>query len=169
MKRTFLIILLVHFGIICYAQIFKISGKVFDAQNNPVEFANIVLLSTSDSSFIAGTATDSLGNFELQVECGKYELRVLFVGYNPYKKQIDIINDIFLDNIILSNSIMLDEVIVTATRPRMKVNSAGIEVNVENSMLAKGNTMESLLMQMPSVWIGLDGNTIQASLLAVFQ
>lgn len=42
--------------VITHAQ--TLSGKLIDAEQRPVSFANIVLLSLPDSAFVAGTISD---------------------------------------------------------------------------------------------------------------
>ena len=50
----------------------KISGKVIDKdQNTPLESAVIQIFSVKDSSLVAGTATDSKGEFSLEVTGGR--------------------------------------------------------------------------------------------------
>ena len=43
-----------------------ITGSITDRQGLPVEFANIVLLSVPDSSFLQGTVSDESGSFRIQ-------------------------------------------------------------------------------------------------------
>ena len=42
-----------------------ITGSITDRQGLPVEFANIVLLSVPDSSFLQGTVSDESGSFRI--------------------------------------------------------------------------------------------------------
>ena len=56
MRKLILLLGLVLQVIIINAQ--RISGSLVDEKGNPVSFANVVLLSSKDSSFIQGTITD---------------------------------------------------------------------------------------------------------------
>src|SRR6478735_8438574 len=60
-----------------------VSGTIVDkVSKKPVEFANVELLNTTDSSAVKGTVTDNKGKFSLdQVKTGKYLLRYSFIGY----------------------------------------------------------------------------------------
>ena len=43
----------------------NVCGKLIDEKNQPLMFANIVLLSLSDSTFISGTISNENGKFTL--------------------------------------------------------------------------------------------------------
>ena len=47
------------------AQDVIISGRLVDDQQQPVEYANVVLLSLPDSAFVAGAVSDEQGAFRL--------------------------------------------------------------------------------------------------------
>ncbi len=60
-----------------------ISGKIFDFNDRvPVEYANIILFNSKDSSLVTGTVTDKSGSFKLSsIPEGKYYLNIQFIGY----------------------------------------------------------------------------------------
>ncbi|GHT19508.1 hypothetical protein FACS189429_7250 [Bacteroidia bacterium] len=124
-------------------------GKITDAADTPIAFANVVLLQTTDSAFVAGNVTDSLGNFSFNVKKDKYLLRVSFVGFLPHSQIAENQN---IGTIILENdTATLQEIVVTATRPIIKMEGRGISVDVQNSRLkAMGNAAE-VLGQIPMV------------------
>lgn len=62
MKKRFVLLFFLPF-IISSAYSQMITGKVIDETNQPVAFANIILLSLPDSIFIQGTITDEQGIF----------------------------------------------------------------------------------------------------------
>lgn len=51
------------------------------SDSHPIEFANVLLRRTADSTLVTGSVTDSLGHFRLQAARGKYLLEVRSVGY----------------------------------------------------------------------------------------
>ena len=67
------------------AQSYKISGFVFDAQNNkPLAGVNV-----SISGYPIGCSTDSEGFFTLDLPAeGRVTVNVSYVGYNPAKKSL---------------------------------------------------------------------------------
>ena len=80
MRKLILLLGLVLQVIIINAQ--RISGSLVDEKGNPVSFANVVLLSSKDSSFIQGTITDEQGLFSFDnAENNEKILQVSYIGY----------------------------------------------------------------------------------------
>ena len=59
----------------------SISGRVTDEQAQPMPFANVVLLSCSDSAYIAGAVTKDDGSFSIATDKQDGLLKVSSVGY----------------------------------------------------------------------------------------
>lgn len=62
----------------------RIKGKVLDEKDEPLEGASVYLNNTTK-----GTTTDNLGEFELLINQGVYDLIVSFMGYQTLQYQID--------------------------------------------------------------------------------
>jgi hypothetical protein len=148
MKKTIMII----FALIAVSQAYTqiiVSGKITDSANAPIEFTNIVLLQNADSAFVAGTATDSLGNFSLNVAENSYLLKASMLGYKPYFQNISAGN---IGTITLqADTMILGEVVVQGVRPIYKMESGGVSTDVQNSFLAKLGTAQDVLAQLPFV------------------
>ena len=70
----------------------SIRGKILTEEKQPIEFANIALLS-EDSTFIQGTCSRSDGSFELLPPApGNYLLQISSIGYKTLCPQLDIAN-----------------------------------------------------------------------------
>ena len=67
----------------------SLRGRVVDENNQPVEFATVVVLAP-DSTQRTGIATDSKGRFELSTVEGEAILTVQYVGYQPYYQPINL-------------------------------------------------------------------------------
>ena len=59
----------------------SISGRVIDEQAQPMPFANVVLVSSADSAFIAGAVTKDDGTFSINTDKQDGLLKVSSVGY----------------------------------------------------------------------------------------
>ena len=58
----------------------EITGKVVGENESPLDYVNVVLY--SDSIYITGTVTDSVGIFSVSTEAnGNLTARISFVGY----------------------------------------------------------------------------------------
>ena len=63
------------------AQAQSISGKLVDEQNQPLSYANVILLSLPDSTFVSGAITDEKGDFRLMKDEKGKLIRISSVGY----------------------------------------------------------------------------------------
>lgn len=100
-----------------------IKGRIFNQKNNePVPFANIIVLGTS-----IGSTSDFDGNFNFAgLEPGYVELKVSAIGFEPYvSAQVFVTNNksVNLDIGLSEMSVQLDEVIITANPFIRKVES----------------------------------------------
>ena len=59
-----------------------ISGKLVDEHNQPLPYANVVLLSLPDSTFVTGTVSTEDGTFSLSTTAEKQLVRISSIGYN---------------------------------------------------------------------------------------
>ena len=66
-----------------------VTGKVIDEQQQPVPYANIVLLSLPDSAFVAGSISNEEGAFSLNVKETKDVLRISSIGYATVYRPLD--------------------------------------------------------------------------------
>ncbi len=77
---------------VTFSQI-KVSGKLTTNAGQPIPFANVLLLSLSDTSLIKGTVSDEMGKYELnQLQTGKYFLKYSAIGSNLYFSNIRVRN-----------------------------------------------------------------------------
>ena len=58
-----------------------VRGKIVDADNQPLPYANVVLLSLPDSAFVTGTVSDEQGVFSLPAHEAGGLLRISSIGY----------------------------------------------------------------------------------------
>lgn len=110
---SILFVLLFFFCNASIAQTLK--GIVTDNQH-PLPYATIRLL-TTDSTFVQGTRTDSVGTFSLTAKhLGNYLLHVTSIGYNAKTLPVSLQQDTQLLPITLqANSVTLNEVTVEAS------------------------------------------------------
>ncbi|MGZ4047809.1 MAG: outer membrane beta-barrel protein, partial [Bacteroidia bacterium] len=110
-----------------------------------------------------GAVTDQNGNYCFDnIHKGEYILKVTAVGYNTFyskKIEFDSISLIDMPTFVLSpNRTSLKEVTVTAFKPTIEFKKGTIILNVENNLIAKGNTVLDLLKQIPGVHVDAQNN-----------
>lgn len=86
MMRQLLLFIFISLAFSLSAEQFKITGKVVDARDSlQCIGASVMVVGTN-----RGTATDSDGNFSIEVEKGEI-LKFSYVGY--YSKEVEVLND----------------------------------------------------------------------------
>ncbi len=132
----------------------KVIGRVIDEQGKPVEFANVALLSSADSTFINGGVTNQNGDFVIPCRPGRMLIRVTFVGYKTHYQQCTVGE---VGNIRLKkDAIVLQNVVVKGEIPQYKMVQGGMAVDVQHSILHDVGSAEDLLSMLPMVQ-GRDG------------
>lgn len=144
----------------------RIIGKITDKQSNAgIEYASVVLLRTSDSSLVAGAASESNGSFSIKsVPFGTYLLRVTFMGYGTYFHATPVTlssqqPQLNVGRIALSpTAAMLEAAEITAERSMVEYQLDKRVINIDKNIVAGGGTATDVLEQVPSVAIDNDGN-----------
>ncbi|PWV49015.1 outer membrane beta-barrel family protein [Chitinophaga sp. S165] len=141
----------------------KISGRVMQTGNKPVEFATITLLKAKDSSLVKGAIADLNGRYEFeQIKQGKYLIAAAYVGMSKaYSKPFEVkgTTPISMETLSLAaDAKNLKEVNVTAKKPFIEQRADKMIVNVENSIIGAGGTAMEVLEKSPGVSIDKDDN-----------
>ena len=143
----------------------KIVGKVIDASaKNPIEYTNIVLLRSSDSSQVSGTITNDKGKFSLSgVVTNQYILKVSFIGYESiFVNNIDINNStkvLDLEEIELHPiSYQIDGTTVIANKTPIEYHIDKKVINVSEQSTSISGTAVEVLENVPSVNVDIEGN-----------
>jgi hypothetical protein len=141
----------------------SVKGMVTDSTSKPVAFCAMVLLKASDSSQVKGNLSDSAGAFVFEkVKAGSYFIKFSVVGYNPGVSNIfsiDSLSQISLPVQVLGSSgVNLKEISVAEYKPVIEFKKGMVTMNVENDILARGNTVLDLLKRIPGVVIDAQNN-----------
>ncbi len=143
----------------------KISGYLIDAQTNQIiEYGNVVLFLTKDSSMVNGTISDKEGKFNIDnVPFGMYYIKASFIGYatkyidsiriNPKSLEVDL-GKILIDE----QSIELGNVLVTGQKEMIINNLDKKVINVEKDLTSTGGSAVDVVGNIPSITVDLDGN-----------
>ncbi|MDB5009504.1 MAG: hypothetical protein JWQ06_293, partial [Mucilaginibacter sp.] len=139
-----------------------IQGKVTTENNLAADLTSVILLSSADSSILKSTICNNLGLFKFTaIVPGNYLVLASKIGYNqalsgPYKVTGSSFSDI---SIKLIHSIpQLKEVSVTAQRSYIEVKPGKVVLNVQNSIIAEGNSVFDILRQAPGVHVDNQGD-----------
>jgi len=133
------------------SQEYKITGRVLDTDENPIVFANVLLLKTTDSTIVNGASTDDKGVFVFHsIAKGNYLLKASYIENISELKPIGVSSDFDAGVLVVQGAQELDEVLVIQQKPRLERKVDRIVFNVANTALSDGSLWD-LLKQTPSV------------------
>ncbi len=146
------------------AQEYAISGKVENAENEPVSFANIQLLSAVDTTLVNGSSSENNGNFTIEgVAKGSYLIKASYIENESELSPVEVNGDIVLQTIRLNNEAqVLSEVVVTYQKPKLERKVDRLVFNIENTALADSDIWD-VLKRTPSVIIVNNNLTVNGS------
>jgi len=156
-QKFILVILIVYYCSISisFSQSFKLVGKVLDENNKAIEFANAILLKT-DSIYINGAITDSLGFFTISTLSGNYMLQIKMIGRECINKSIILLKDENIGDIILGiNNINISGVTITSVKPLVKREIDRLVFDAGSVAIA-GNNVVDVLRNVPGLIVTND-------------
>jgi ferric enterobactin receptor len=143
----------------------SIAGSVVDSiSKKPIEYATITLTNAKTNKVVNGSATDSLGYFEItDVDSGLYFITFESIGYT--KK---IINNFHLKESHIPKNIgtislhknvnTLKDVTVTTQRKLVENKIDKLVYNAENDLTSVGGVATDVLKKVPQISVDPDGN-----------
>lgn len=167
--RYYLSVLLFTLCFTVFAQDFSISGKVVDANSNPIALANVVVLAEDGNAFLKGTSTDDNGFFKINdLLSATYFIKVSFIGFEEFTQVIILKGNLDFKTIQL-NEIPegLDEVTIIAKKPTITRKPDRLIFNIENTALTEGSTL-SVLKSTPGIIVSESGINIKSEEATVF-
>ena len=127
----------------------RYKGRIVDEKGEAAEYANIVLLSTADSSFIAGGVSNESGYFVIPCNVRHVIVRVSYVGYKT--RQWTAASSDLGTIRLQADRFTLHGVTVKTQRPQYRAAKGGMNIDVEHSVLSKMGTAIDVLGQLPRV------------------
>lgn len=144
----------------------QLKGFVKDTASHPLEFAVVCLVDAGDTAKNKCVFSGTDGTIAFSgVSAGRYFLKTSYTGYMLSRTDVFAVSAGTGDTIVLPDIVlkqdaakMLKEVSVTAQKPLIEKKIDRVVVNVENSVIAKGNTALEILQSAPGVAESKDGN-----------
>ena len=163
MKKTILFIL----ALFCCAQLsyaaITVKGRVYDSSTgHPMEYATVRASTLPDKTFVSGCITDPSGHFTMELEKGRYELEIQYMGFVTTHKTINLDGSkstVDVGKINLSpDSQLLNEVNVVAEKSTYEMTLDKHVFNVGKDVgNTAGNAIE-VLENIPAVSVDVEGN-----------
>ena len=176
MKRIILVLVLILTSVITFGQkntanfnrvnlSGAVTGKVIDSSTKKaVEYANVSIFSSKDSSIVTGTVTNENGIFIIKnLQPGQYYAKVSFIGYKT--KMINNINIASKDQgaqigmvSLAPSSIKLGTVVVKGKNDMIITNLDKQVINVDKDLQSAGGTALDVMQNIPALTVDIDGN-----------
>jgi len=141
-----------------------VSGVLLDENGKPMDYATVSLLKAQDSTIVKGTLSSESGSYIFDhINAGTYIIKASVVGYQKAASKVFTVTAgspvITVPAIkLLPASQSLNTVTVTATKPLIEHKVDRTVMNVENSVLAAGNSAMDILERAPGVSVDKDDN-----------
>ena len=126
----------------------KVTGRVVDADGQPLPYTNVVAMSLPDSAFVAGVMTGDDGKFTLDAKDEGRLLRFSSLGYKTVFADVKAnVGTVRLDALTQ----VLGEVVVKSDLPKTRLKGEGMVTSVGGTILEHAGTIERLLDRIPNV------------------
>lgn len=126
-----------------------VSGKLIDENSQPLPYANVVLLSLPDSTFVTGTISGEDGTFSLSTTAEKQLVRISSIGYNTLYRPTQPANMGVIQ--MTTDTQILGEVIIKGNLPKTRIKDDALVTTIQNSPLAHAGTANDVLGRVPGV------------------
>lgn len=129
-----------------------VSGRVVTGSAEPLPGANIRLVSEADTLKRFAVSSRDDGTFSVSVPPALYELQVSYMGYRPYRAEVDASSAVKLPDIDLKESRnMLD--VVTVTACTVTYNSEGYVANIAQNKQLQQLPLDRMLAFLPGMYV----------------
>ncbi|TGE24778.1 TonB-dependent receptor [Hymenobacter aquaticus] len=141
----------------------SISGVLLDkTTNQPLPFANVVVLRGQDSTLVNGAQTSEAGAFAIeQLAAGTYLVRATVLGYQPLRQTVTLTVAAPAAHLgslkLLPTATQLAGVTVRGERAAVVDNLDKKVINVEKDLASVGGTAVNVLQNVPSVSVDQSG------------
>lgn len=158
---TFLAFLLIAPAAWAQSNEATLTGQIYEQNNQPVPYASVAVYDSSESNVVTGASSDSSGTFSIDIDPGRYVLKITFLSFKPYVQPFEVnegetrnFGDITLE----PTSETMDELVVRAERSQMEMSFDKRVFNVGRDITSLGGSAINVLDNVPSISTDIDGN-----------
>ena len=145
MKILMTLCLLISAGLTSYA-LDDWKGRVSDKEDNPIAYANVVLLSKVDSAVVCGTVTGEDGCFSLSTEADGI-LMVAMLGYHTVYMTPSEDMRITLEE----DASLLEGAVSTGMMVKTRISAGSMLTDIKGTVLGSSGTVMEMLGKVPGM------------------
>lgn len=127
----------------------KLKGRLVDADNQPVAYANIALFSLTDSLLIGGGVSNEAGRFVIPCGAERAQVRISFIGYKTIERTMAI-GDVGTLQLEVADN-YLRNITVKGITPMIRNEADRLQYVVANDPFAQGQSALELMSRVPLV------------------
>ncbi|WP_165501199.1 outer membrane beta-barrel family protein [Pedobacter psychrodurus] len=140
----------------------KFTGKVIDsASKEPLIYAQVAISNGSGQKLVMQVLTDTLGQFELSIKEGTYQVKVFYMGNENqvFNLVIPAHSDHVLNQVfsVKVKTALLNEVSVYAKRKIIENTAEKIVYHVDRDPMAKNKSLSEVIKKVPLVTVDFKG------------
>lgn len=136
-------------------------GTAVDSSGAPLSGATVMLLVPKDSTLVNFGRSNDKGAFEFKnVRRAPYLLKITYVGYLPFQRDLPVGTDEVVDLGTLKLKPIakeLMEVVIKTAKAPLTIRGDTVEYNATSFKVPPGSTVEDLLRKLPGMQVEQDG------------
>lgn len=156
MKQLSLVVLL-FLTTISFSQNVKFEGTIKDTAGLALEMANIMAVNQATKAMDGYSITNDKGRFQILLNPNAtYDIKVSYVGFQPYETTIKTGTEPIIKNIVLKEGTMLKEIEIVKEMP-VSISGDTIIYNSDSFRNGTERKLEDVLKKLPGVEVNKDG------------
>jgi len=149
--------LLFFFTATAFSQNVKFEGTIKDTTGLALEMANIMAVNQTTKAMDGYSITNEKGRFQILLNPNTtYDVKVSYVGFQPYETTIKTGTEPIVKNIVLKEGTMLKELEIVKEMP-VSISGDTIIYNSDSFRNGTERKLEDVLKKLPGVEVNKDG------------
>lgn len=156
MKKIYLVVLFLV-TTIAFSQNVKFEGVIKDTTGVALEMANIMAVNQATKAMDGYSITNDKGRFQITLNANTtYDIKVSYVGFQPYETTIKTTAENIIKNIVLKEGTLLKEIEIVKEMP-VSISGDTIIYNSDSFRNGTERKLEDVLKKLPGVEVNKDG------------
>lgn len=156
MKNIYFVVLFLV-TTIGFSQNVKFEGVIKDTTGVALEMANIMAVNQATKAMDGYSITNDKGRFQISLNANStYEVKVSYVGFQPYTTTIKTTTENIVKNIVLKEGTLLKEIEIVKEMP-VSISGDTIIYNSDSFRNGTERKLEDVLKKLPGVEVNKDG------------
>lgn len=156
MKQLYFVVLF-FVTTIAFSQNVKFEGTIKDTTGLALEMANIMAVNQTTKAMDGYSITNEKGRFQILLNPNTtYDVKVSYVGFQPYETTIKTGTEPIVKNIVLKEGTMLKELEIVKEMP-VSISGDTIIYNSDSFRNGTERKLEDVLKKLPGVEVNKDG------------